>query len=295
MPLSSMTGFARAAFDVGGAHYSWELKSVNARGLEIRARLPAGFEHLEVEIRARARQQLTRGSCFFGLQQDSAANGARLSLDQEALALVVAAARRLSAEEGIALPSADGLLAIPGVLREGMQRPADDDIARIDAVAIQAFDNGLTAIRSARLEEGQRLHDVLEEQFGTIERLIEQASTIAAEAPAILRARVREQVELLVGERGSLDPDRLYQEAVILATRGDVREELDRLRSHVAAGRSLLASAEAVGRRLEFLCQEFNREANTLCAKAFDGRLTSIGMELKTVIDQLREQVQNIE
>jgi uncharacterized protein (TIGR00255 family) len=294
MPLASMTGFARAAFEAEGARYVWELKSVNARGLEIRARLPAGFEHLEVELRSRTRRLLTRGSCYLGLQQDAGSGSSRLSLDLDALALVVAAARRLSAEEGIAMPTADGLLAIPGVLKEfGQMRPEAGEA--LDAAALQAFDKGIEAIRAARLDEGTRLHAVIEGQFASIASLVDAAAALADEAPALLRARIRDQVALLVDERAGLDPDRLHQEAVMLATRGDVREELDRLRSHVAGGRALLAGSDAVGRRLDFLAQEFNREANTLCAKALDGRLTAIGMELKTVIDQFREQVQNIE
>jgi uncharacterized protein (TIGR00255 family) len=295
MPLASMTGFARAPFEAGGVQYWWELKSVNARGLEIRARLPAGFEHLEVEMRALARQRLTWGSCFFGLQADAGPNGARLSLDQDALALVVAAARRLAAEDGIAMPSADGLLAIPGVLREGPPRPAGDDAGRFDAAALRAFDAGLAAIASARAEEGARIQQVLKGQFAAVEELVAQGAAIAAEAPETLKARIREQVDLLLADRTAFDAERLHQEAVLLATRGDVREELDRLRSHVAGGRDLLARGGAVGRRLEFLAQEFNREANTLGAKAFDRRLTAVSMELKTVIDQFREQVQNIE
>ena len=295
MALSSMTGFARVSFETDGARYSWELKSVNARGLEIRVKLPAGLDHLEPDIRAFAREALSRGSCFFALQKEGGAERSRLVLDDEALALVLAAARRLAAVEGIAMPSADGLLAIPGVLRDRGDALEREDGERRDAAALVSLGAGIGALKAARLEEGRRLAEVLDAQLAAVERHVEAASAVAAEAPDALKARVRGQVALLVEEKAGLDPDRLHQEAVLAATRADVREELDRLRSHVAGARDLVKSGDAVGRRLEFLAQEFNREANTLCAKAFDRRLTAIGVELKAVIDQFREQVQNLE
>lgn len=295
MALSSMTGFARVSFEADGGRYTWELKSVNARGLEIRVKLPAGLDHLEPDIRASAREALSRGSCFFALQKEGGGERSRLILDEEALALVLAAARRLAAVEGIAMPSADGLLAIPGVLRDagdGADREAGE---RRASGALKSLVHGIGALKAARLEEGRRLRQVLEEQLAAIERQVEAAGTLAAEAPEALKARIHEQVAFLTEERAGLDPDRLHQEAVLAATRADVREELDRLKSHVTGARDLLKSGDAVGRRLEFLAQEFNREANTLCAKAFDRRLTATGVELKAVIDQFREQVQNLE
>jgi uncharacterized protein (TIGR00255 family) len=295
MPLFSMTGFARSAFGAEGAKFSWELKSVNARGLDVKVRLPAGLDHLEPDIRALTREQMVRGSCFFALQKEGDAESSRLLLNEEALALVVAAARRLAAVEGIAMPTADGLLAIPGVLRDGGAPLGEEAAKRRDSAVLQSLRAGIEALKSARAEEGKRLRAVLAGHLDSIAGLVEQAASIAEEAPAGLRARVQEQVALLTAERNGLDPDRLHQEAVLLATRADIREELDRLRSHVASARNLLDSDEAVGRRFEFLSQEFNREANTLCSKAFDRRLTAVGVELKTVIDQFREQVQNLE
>jgi uncharacterized protein (TIGR00255 family) len=294
MALSSMTGFARSSIEVDGAKFTWELKSVNARGLEIRLRLPAGLDHLEAEIRAMVRASLARGSCFFTLQSESASERPRLTLNEEALALVVTAARRLAAVEGIRMPTADGLLSIPGVLQDGGEALAGEAAARRDAAVLEALGVAIAALMAARQEEGSRLSAVLEDQLDAIARLVEEASLVAAEAPEALRARIREQVTLLTLDKSGLDPDRLHQEAVIAATRADVREELDRLRSHVAAARALIRSESTAGRRLEFLTQEFNREANTLCAKAYDRRLTAIGMELKAVVDQFREQVQNL-
>jgi uncharacterized protein (TIGR00255 family) len=294
MTLSSMTGFARISTEVDGSRFVWELKSVNARGLEIRLRLPPELDHLEAELRVLAREKLSRGSCFFALHQNVDGAPARLTLDEEALSLVVAAARRLAAEEGIAMPTADGLLSIPGVLRDGGAALAEDAAERRDAAVLESFSAGVSALNDARSEEGARLRPILDDHLASIFRLAKEASELAAQAPDVLRSRIREQVKLLLTETSSLDQERLHQEAVIAATKADVREEIDRLQSHVAGARKLLATGGAVGRRLEFLVQELNREANTLCAKAYDPRLTAIGLELKATIDQFREQALNL-
>ena len=294
MALSSMTGFARVSFEAGGAKYSWELKSVNARGLEIRLRLPPGLEHLEPEMRAQIRESLARGTCFAGLQKEGESESARLVLNEEALAIVLAAARRLATEHGVAMPTADGLLAIPGVLQDGATALESEAAEQRDAAVLRKLRAALEALVVARFDEGKRLQAVLDEQLSTIARLTSEAAQVAGQAPEAIRARIRDQIALITADKNNLDPDRLHQEAVLLATRADVREELDRLSSHVSGARALLASAGAVGRQLEFLTQEFNREANTLCSKAFDRRLTAIGIALKTTIDQMREQAQNL-
>jgi uncharacterized protein (TIGR00255 family) len=293
MALSSMTGFARASFEVEGARFSWEAKSVNARGLDIRLRLPSGFDHLEAEIRTRIRETIPRGNCFFTLAREGDSERSRLVVNKEALALVVATARRLAAEEGIAMPTADGLLAIPGVLLDGdLSGSGGEATGRRDAAVIAGLRTSIESLLHARREEGARLEGLLREHVDRIECLVAEAEQVASNAPEILRARIQEQVALLMADAAGLNPDRLHQEALLAATRADVREELDRLRSHITAARELMKSGDGAGRRLEFLTQEFNREANTLCAKAFDARLTRIGLELKAVIDQVREQVQ---
>lgn len=294
MALSSMTGFARVAFEVDGAKFSWELKSVNARGLEVRLRLPPGLDHLEADARVMVRAEVARGSCFFVLQKEGDAARPQLSVNEDALALVVAAARRLAAAEGIAMPTADGLLAIPGVLRDGSATEEGEAAERRDAAILTALGEAISGLAATRLEEGGRLAAVLDRQLAEIARLVDEADRISAEAPEVLKARIREQVALLTAEPNGLNPERLHQEALLAATRADVREELDRLRSHVAGVRDLIRAGGAVGRRLDFLAQEFNREANTLCAKAFDRRLTAVGIEIKATIDQFREQVQNL-
>ena len=239
--------------------------------------------------------RIARGSCFFTLSREAEGEGASLVLNEEALAVVVAAARRLAAEEGIAMPTADGLLAIPGVLQDGSAALDEWGCGASRCCGhLRGSDTAIEALKRARLEEGARLAAVLAEQIDRIGRLVGDAAALSAGAPEALRARIRDQVALLTADPNALNPDRLHQEAVLAATRADVREELDRLRSHIASARALIASGDAVGRRLDFLSQEFNREANTLCSKAFDRRLTAIGMELKAVIDQFREQVQNL-
>jgi uncharacterized protein (TIGR00255 family) len=294
MALSSMTGFARTSFEVDGAKFSWELRSVNARGLEIRLRLPSGFDHLEADIRTRIRDAIPRGSCHFTLAQEAEGEHSRLTLNESALAVVVAAARRLAAEEWVTMPTADGLLAIPGVLQDGSAALDEAATERRDTVVLAQLGTSLEALKRARSEEGARLEALVGDQIDRIEHMVGEAEAIAAGAPEALRARIREQVALLTADANSLNPDRLHQEALLAATRADVREEIDRLHSHITGARNLIAGGDAVGRRLDFLTQEFNREANTLCSKAFDRRLTAIGLELKAIIDQLREQVQNL-
>ena len=294
MALASMTGFARTTFEAEGAKYSWELKSVNARGLELRVRLPAGLDHLEAEARAQVRDRIARGSCFLTLSRDAESEQRQVVLNEGVLALVIAAARRLSEVEGIDAPSADGLLAIPGVLVDGDIALKGEAAERRNAAALAALTETVDHLIASRIEEGGRLAAVLADQLKRVAMLVDEAKEVAREAPEVLKARIRDQVALLTADGMGLTPERLHQEALIVATRADVREELDRLTSHVESARGLVAKGGAVGRRLEFLSQEFNREANTLCSKAFDARLTTIGLELKAVIDQFREQVQNL-
>ncbi|MGQ7793962.1 YicC/YloC family endoribonuclease [Faunimonas sp. B44] len=295
MTLHSMTGFARRSVEGFGQRYAWELKTVNARGLDIRLRLPPGLDHLEAAIRQTARDSLTRGTCQFALTREAAEDIKPLRLNEAGLALVLTLARRLANEEGIAPPTADGILRIPGVLEEMQPALSPDAEAVRDAAIIDGFGEAILALSAARGEEGARLGQILSGLLDAIERLVGRAAALGAEAPDLLRQRIADQVAALVSAGGGLDPERLHQEAILAATRADVREEIDRLRSHVQSARARLAEGGPVGRRLDFLAQEFNREANTLCAKAFDSRLSAVGLELKTAVDQFREQVQNLE
>ena len=293
MALKSMTGFARADTELGDVRFVWEVKSVNSRGLEMRLRLPPGLDRLDPEIRRLTREHLSRGSCQLSLHLDRVGSASNLVINEAALAAVMDTARRLASETGIGPPSADGLLAIRGVLEERGLDALDDGDA-VDRTVLDALAICLAALAAARAEEGSRLAAILTDQLDNIESLTEAAADLAAKAPDALLARLVEQVARLAGE-ASLDPQRLHQEVALLATKADIREEIDRLISHIAAARKLLTDDGVIGRRLDFLAQEFNREANTLCSKSFDKELTAIGLDLKAVIDQLREQVQNLE
>ena len=293
MALKSMTGFARTDAELGDIRFVWEVKSVNSRGLEMRLRLPPGLDRLDPEIRRLTREHLSRGSCQLSLNLDRIGSASNLVINEAALAAVTDTARHLASETGIDPPSADGLLAIRGVLEErGLD--ALDDADAVDRTVLDALARCLAALVAARAEEGSRLAAILTGQLDTIEKLTEAAADLAAKAPDALLTRLAEQVARLTGE-ASLDPQRPHQEVALLATKADIREEIDRLISHIAAARKLLTDDGVIGRRLDFLAQEFNREANTLCSKSFDKELTAIGLELKAVIDQLREQVQNLE
>ena len=293
MTLASMTGFARTDAELDDVRFVWEIKSVNSRGLEMRLRLPPGLDRLDPEIRRLTREYLSRGSCQLSLQLDRVGSASSLVINETVLAAVTDAARHLASETGIDPPSADGLLAIRGVLEERGLDALDDSDA-VDRTVLDALAICLAALVAARAEEGSRLAAILTDQLDNIERLTEVAADLAAKAPDALLVRLTEQVARLTGE-ASFDPQRLHQEVALLATKADIREEIDRLFSHIAAARKLLTDDGGIGRRLDFLAQEFSREANTLCSKSFDKELTAIGLELKAVIDQLREQVQNLE
>ncbi|MBZ8131729.1 YicC/YloC family endoribonuclease [Afifella sp. IM 167] len=292
-PIQSMTGFARHAFDAGGTRFVWELKSVNARGLEIRFRLPPGFDGLEPSAREATRKRLTRGSCYFSLSEESGSVDPGIAINQGALAVVLAAAQRLSQVEGIAPARADGILALRGVLVQasGTGDPTEGETGK---AVIEGLDEALARLQEARQQEGWRLRGHLWDILDRIEGLVASAEARIDSLVERLQARIRDQVALISSET-QLDEARLYQEAVLAATRADIREEIDRLKTHTGEARSRLAEGGVIGRRLDFLAQEFNREANTLCSKSVDHETTAIGLDLKSAIDQLREQVQNLE
>ena len=291
-----MTGFGRAAGEHQGRRWVWELKSVNGRGLDLRLRLPQGHDALEPRLRAELSARLKRGNIQAGLQLSDDGPAPQLTVNEENIARIVTLLEGLRQR----LPDAEAprladILALRGVLETAA--PADDDAARsvLHEALAASFAEALAALERSRAEEGARLAAVLHGLVARIDTLRGEAERIAATLPAALRIRITQQLAQLMDAGAAVAEDRLAQELAMLATKADVREELDRLAAHVAQAQALLAGPEPAGRRLDFLTQEFNREANTLCAKAADIELTRIGLEMKVVIDQLREQVQNVE
>jgi uncharacterized protein (TIGR00255 family) len=295
MALNSMTGFARAAGSSGPWRWVFELKSVNAKGLDLRLRIPAPFDRVEADARARLAKALARGTCFGTLivQREGAATEARI--DQAALESIALAAREAAAGAGLQPPTMDGLLALRGIVE--IVEAADDEASTAAACAgaLKTVDEAIAALATARRTEGDALAALLSERLKAIAALVEAADLNPARRPEAVRDRLAQSVEALMGSARGLDENRLYQEAILLAAKADIREELDRLKTHAAAAQALIDGGGAVGRRLDFLAQELAREASTLSAKANDVSLTAQGLELRAQIEQFREQVQNVE
>ena len=293
--LSSMTGYARVNGAMPGLTFSVEIKSVNARGLDVRMRMTPGHDALEGEIRRRIGKAISRGSVTVTLNVDRAGEGGRVVVNMQALDAVLDALRLIEGRVDARRPALDGILGLKGVL-EQHDAPLDGDAAdRLAAAIYDAVDAALAELRVSRAAEGAHLGRVLGQQVDEIARLRDLAAQHPGQSRDAALARLKEQIADLVAAGTGFSEDRLNQEALLLATKADVREELDRLAAHVASARALLAAGGPVGRKLDFLSQEFNREANTLCSKSNAVDLTAIGLDLKAVIDQFREQVQNLE
>jgi uncharacterized protein (TIGR00255 family) len=295
MAVSSMTGFARAAGSGGTWRWTFELKTVNAKGLDIRLRMPPPFDRAEGEARTRLAKALARGTCFATLsaQREGATTAARIDL--AALESIAVAARAAAVKAGLAPPTMDGLLALRGVLETA---DIEDDEAAVNAAcagALASLDEAIAALTAARRTEGKALAALLSERLKAIAALVEAADANPARRPEAVRERLAQSVEALMTSSRGLDENRLHQEAILLAAKADIREELDRLKTHVKAALTLIGEGGAIGRRLDFLAQELAREASTLCAKANDVSLTAQGLELRAQIEQFREQVQNVE
>jgi uncharacterized protein (TIGR00255 family) len=296
MNLQSMTGFARAIAEHDGNAVAWEVKSVNGKSAEVRLRMPPGFERIEVSVRQAVQRRFSRGSFQATLTVTRPAGTQSQPVVNEAFLKDVAGlAKRLQEQFGAAPASADGLLSLRGVLDVPEVTETDDMRAALDAVIHATLDVALTNLQQARQAEGEALRALLAGHLDAIETLTLRAEADPSREPAAIRTRIAEQVKLLLEPGANLDEARLYQEAAFLATKADIREEIDRLKTHVVSGRSLLGSGGAIGRKLDFLAQEFNRESNTLCSKSNAAAVTAIGLELKAVVDQFREQVQNLE
>jgi uncharacterized protein (TIGR00255 family) len=290
MPIASMTGFARAEAAGAGRHWVWELRSVNGRGLDVRCRLPAGYDALDATVRAAVAERCKRGNISATLTELKEQR-AQLRINRETLTQVLSLAAELR-DSGAAAPRIDGLLALPGVLE---RLDGEDEPARHMALLVERLGEALDGLKSMRGAEGERLGALASSHLGEIERLTAAARLSAAAQPDAIAARLRQQLAEILGQVPQPAQERLAQEIALLAARADVREELDRLSAHVGACRALIGAGGPVGRKLDFLCQELNREANTLCSKSADVELTRIGLDMKVAIEQLREQVQNIE
>lgn len=293
MTAVSMTGFARQRGARDTLEWAWELKSVNGKGLELRFRLPPGCDGLEVGARQAIQAKLKRGSVQISLSLAEQAEAPNLKINKAALQAISEAIRAMENVIPMQPPSADGLFRIKGVIEEGERVEADID-AR-DGALLASLHAAIDALVKARVEEGGRIDTVLRAHLARIAAIAGEARSLASLAPEAVKQRLADQVAKLLESSMALNPERLHQEAALLAGKADVTEELDRLDAHVAQARDLLDASEPSGRRLDFLCQEFTREANTLCSKSFDIKLTRLGLDLKAVIEQFREQVQNIE
>jgi uncharacterized protein (TIGR00255 family) len=295
MTLSSMTGFARAHDHFGPWRYAWEIKTVNSKGLDLRLRAPQSFDALEVKARAHISRRLARGACFANLsaKRDDSAVVARIN--REALDRLMQALDDVPLHANLRPASLDGLLSVRGIVE--VIEPEEDEAQRaaLEERMLATLSIALEALVASREAEGRALGEILLARLERIGELTTRAERSPARTPEAIRARLAQQVAALLEGANSLDPQRLHQEAVMLAVKADIREELDRLAAHVASARALLASGGPIGRRLDFLAQELSRETNTLCAKSNDEALSTIGLELKIEVEQWREQAQNIE
>jgi uncharacterized protein (TIGR00255 family) len=295
MALSSMTGFATSSGEKDGLYWQWEIKSVNGKALDLRCRLPSGFEALEATARSILAQHIKRGNLQVTLTTSGSVSPETVVVNEAVLEQVLAIAEKLRDRIGGVPLSAVDLMGLRGVLDVEQSTQTEAEIATRLADVSGSLEKAAVALDVARREEGARLATVILAQLEKIEGLIIAARDCPARSIEAIRLRLQEQIAKLLDIGAGFDKDRLHQEAILIATRADIQEELDRLFAHLDAARALIVSPEPAGRKFDFLAQEFNREANTLCSKALDKTVTAIGLELKTVIDQMREQVQNIE
>jgi len=295
MSLSSMTGFARSHGTSGPYAFDWELKSVNAKGFDFRTRMPPGWDDVEPLVRKRATDLLSRGTVYANLTVKRANALSTIRINQDVLNSVLKVAGELAGKIDAVAPSVDGLMAIKGVI-EVVEPEADEAEDKAARVAVEAgFAEALASLIEMRKREGATLGALLAQRLDELEALASKMEQAPGRKPEAIKARIAEQIATLLDASERFDADRLHQEAIMMATKADIREELDRIASHVAQARDMLAKGGAVGRRLDFLAQEFNREVNTCCSKSIDLDLTNAGLAMKNVVEQFREQVQNLE
>jgi uncharacterized protein (TIGR00255 family) len=295
MALSSMTGFARSHGVCGPYSWAWEIKSVNGKGLDLRLRMPPGWDAVDGPVRARLSETIARGSVQANLTIERSGSAPTVRINAEILDAVLAALKQLRSRVDATPPTLDGLLALKGVMEVSETEESEEERRSAEAAVIKGFGDAVGALGDMRRQEGAVLGSLLSTRLSEIAALAERADKSPGRQAEAVRARLAAQIATLLEQSERFDPGRLHQEAILIATKADVREELDRLAAHVTQARNLIGQGGPVGRRLDFLAQEFNREANTLCAKANDVELTNIGLELKAAVEQFREQVQNVE
>ncbi len=295
MALSSMTGFARSHGVSGPFAWAWELKSVNAKGLELRLRLPPGWDAVETPVRAKAAELLSRGTVQGTLTITREGIVPVVRVNEAVLSAVIETMRDLAERIEASPPTLDGILGMKGVVEVTDQDEREEDRLAAEAAVVVGCASALEALAAMRRHEGVALGALLNARLDEIATLTARAEAAPGRRPEAIKARLAEQIVTILGSSDRFDTDRLHQEALLMASKADIREELDRLVAHVAQARDLLKQGGAVGRRLDFLAQELHRESNTLCAKANDLELTNIGLGLKGVVEQFREQVQNLE
>ncbi|MDK4703136.1 YicC family protein [Rhizobium sp. CNPSo 4062] len=295
MALQSMTGFARREGTSGRGRWAWELRSVNGKGLDVRLRLPPGLERLETDVRKSIADRLTRGNLQVSLSLSIEESRVEVVVNQDALAAVLALRDQLVGIVDPAPLRLESLMAVRGLVEFKETEEDEEVVAARDADIMAGLEAALGDLRDMRQREGDALGKVLLGHVATIETLTSTVERDPSRSPQEIAARLAAQVSMLLDGSSGLDRDRLHAEAALLATKADLREEIDRLKAHVAAARDLISKGGPVGRKLDFLAQEFNRESNTICSKSNAAAVTAAGIELKVVIDQFREQVQNLE
>ena len=293
--LQSMTGYADASGRHEDMDWQWQIRSVNGKGIDVRLRLPHGFDAIEADIRKQIASRFKRGNLQVSLAIDREKGAGVPTINQAALDAVLLAAEHVAKRINSPVKSVESLLSLRGVLEISEPKISDDEQAVLNKVVMDGLGEVLDGLQISRSREGTALGQILGGNLDRIDALTKQAEDNPSRSVETIQARLAEQVALLLQASSSLDQDRLHQEAAFLATKADIREEIDRLFAHVEAARELLAGEGPVGRKLEFLAQEFNRESNTLCSKSNAREVTAIGLELKVAIDQFREQILNLE
>jgi len=295
MTMISMTGFARGAGSAFGHSWNWEIKSVNNKGLDVRCRFPSFLDGYDLTIKKIIEASLARGSVFVALNITADSDGGEFVINESRLRSLLDFAAKYAGEPGVSPAALDGLLAVKGVVELSLTEISEQDKKSLEATLTENLKHVVEDLNATRADEGARMLGVLNSQLQQVAELADAARARAGNRIEAMNTRFRMQLAKLENVEKPVPDERIAQEIAILAVKSDVQEELDRLDSHVEEARSLLAANKPVGRRLDFLCQEFNREANTLCSKSADSELTKIGLDLKVLVDQFREQVQNIE